>query len=179
MTLASPKKRTIAACSCGSVELEASGIPITSVVCYCDDCQTGSRHIESLPNAAPVLDPDGGTAYIVYRKDRIRCSRGAALLKSYKIRTESVTNRVFAACCNSAMFVNFDDSKHWVDVYRARLRGEVPPVQMRVCTKFRRAASEIPHDAPSYPMWSYRFLAKLLFARLAMGLAAFTQRRMQ
>jgi hypothetical protein len=88
MTPASPQNRTIAACSCGSVELEASGVPITSVVCYCDDCQKGSRHIESLPNAAPVLDPDGGTAYIVYRKDRIRCSRGAALLQSYKIRAE-------------------------------------------------------------------------------------------
>jgi hypothetical protein len=177
MTLVSPQNRTIAACSCGSVELEASGTPITSVVCYCDDCQKGSRHIESLPNAAPVLDPDGGTAYIVYRKDRIRCSRGAALLRSYKIRAESVTNRVFATCCNSAMFLNFDDSKHWVDVYRARLRGAAPPIQMRVCTKFRLATGEVPGDAPNYPMWSFRFLAKLLVARLAMQLTAFTQRR--
>jgi hypothetical protein len=179
MTSASPQNRTIAACACGSVELEASGIPITSVVCYCDDCQKGSGHIESLPNAAPVLDPDGGTAYIVYRKDRIRCSRGAALLQSYKIRAESVTNRVFAACCNSAMFLNFDDSKHWVDVYRGRLLGEAPPVQMRLCTKFRRAAGEIPHDAPNHPMWSFRLLSKLLIARLAMRLTAFTHRRMQ
>jgi hypothetical protein len=179
MTSAAPQNLTIAACACGSVELEASGIPITSVVCYCDDCQKGSRHIESLPNAAPVLDSDGGTAYIVYRKDRIRCSRGATLLKSHKIRAESVTNRVFATCCNSAMFLNFDDSKHWVDVYRARLRGAAPPVQMRLCTKFRRAAGEIPNDAPSYPKWSRKFLAKLLVARLAMQLTALTQRRSQ
>jgi hypothetical protein len=177
MTPASPQNRTIATCACGSVELEASGVPITSVVCYCDDCQEGSRHIESLPNAAPVLDPDGGTAYIVYRKDRIKCSRGAAVLHSYKIRAESVTNRVFAACCNSAMFLNFDDGKHWVDVYRGRLLGEAPPVQMRLCTKFRRAASEIPNDAPSHPMWSFRLMSKLLVARLAMQLTAFTQRR--
>lgn len=179
MTSVSPQNRTIAACACGSVELEASGAPITSVVCYCDDCQKGSRHIESLPNAAPVLDTDGGTAYLVYRKDRIRCSRGVTLLKSYKIRAESVTNRVFATCCNSAMFLNFDDSKHWVDVYRARLRGTAPPVQMRLCTKFRRAADEIPNDAPSYPKWSRKFLAKLLLARLAMQLTAITQRRSQ
>jgi hypothetical protein len=179
MTSAAPQNLTIATCACGSVELEASGIPITSVVCYCDDCQKGSRHIESLPNAVPVLDSDGGTAYIVYRKDRIRCSRGATLLKSHKIRAESVTNRVFATCCNSAMFLNFDDSKHWVDVYRARLRGAAPPVQMRLCTKFRRAAGEIPNDAPSYPKWSRKFLAKLLVARLAMQLTALTQRRSQ
>ena len=66
-----------------------------------------------------------------------------------------------------------------VDVYRARLRGEAPPIQMRLCTKFRVAAGQIPNDAPGYPKWSRRFLAKLLVARLAMQLSAFTQRRSQ
>jgi hypothetical protein len=46
-----------------------------------------------MPNARPVQDPDGGTAYILYRKDRVKCSRGAALLKSHlplqmRIRTK-------------------------------------------------------------------------------------------
>ncbi len=41
-----PTKNIMAAsCACGSVELEASGAPITSVVCYCDDCQEGSVDI--------------------------------------------------------------------------------------------------------------------------------------
>jgi hypothetical protein len=41
-----PTKNVMAAsCACGSVELEASGAPITSVVCYCDDCQEGSVDI--------------------------------------------------------------------------------------------------------------------------------------
>ena len=168
MTPASSQNRTIAVCSCGSVELEASGAPITSVVCYCDDCQKGSRDIESLPNAAPVLDPDGGTAYIVYRKDRIRCSRGAALLKSHKIRVESVTNRVFAACCNSAMFLSFDDAKHWVDVYRPRLKGNIPPLQMRICTKSKPDNGVVPSDVPSHPTFPFKFLAKLFAARIAM-----------
>lgn len=159
----------IAACSCGSVELEASGAPIASTVCYCDDCQKGSRHIESLPNATPVLDPDGGTSYVVYRKDRVRCSRGASLLKVHKISSASTTNRVLASCCNSAMLLNFDDSKHWVDLYTARLQGSPPPVQMRLCTKFRPAGGGgIPNDVPSYPMWSPGLLGKLLVARLAM-----------
>ena len=115
---AKPKNDTIVACSCGNVELECIGAPITTVVCYCDDCQEGSRQIEALPNARPAQDPDGGTAYVVYRKDRLRCSRGASLLKGYKIRTISTTNRVIATCCNSAMFLNFDDGKHWVDAMR-------------------------------------------------------------
>jgi hypothetical protein len=38
-------------CSCGQVECEATGAPIVTVACYCDDCQEGSRQIEELPNA--------------------------------------------------------------------------------------------------------------------------------
>src|SRR5260370_34280610 len=105
-----PNTKRAASCACGSVAFEAIGAPITSVVCYCDDCQEGSRQIEALPNARPVRDPDGGTAYSVYRKDRVKCSRGALLLKSHKIREKSATNRVIATCCNSAMFLNFDDA---------------------------------------------------------------------
>src|SRR5258708_164509 len=97
-----------ASCAWGRVELAAIGAPIVSNVCFCGDCQQGSRQIEALPNAGSVRDPDGGTAYILYRRDRIECSKGASLLKSYKIRESSVTNRVVAACCNSAMFMNFD-----------------------------------------------------------------------
>jgi hypothetical protein len=163
-----PKTDTTASCSCGSVELEAIGAPITSVVCYCDDCQEGSRRIEALPNAPPVRDSDGGTAYILYRKDRVKCSRGALLLKSYKIREKSATNRVVATCCNSAMFLNFDDGKHWVDVYRSRFKGDLPPLQMRICTKFQPAnGGDVPSDVPGYSTFPLKFLAKLLGARIA------------
>ena len=155
-------------CSCGSVEIEVIGAPITSVVCYCDDCQEGARQIEALPNARPVQDPDGGTAYIVYRKDRLKCSRGALLLNSHKIRQKSATNRVIATCCNSAMFLNFDDGKHWVDVYRSRFKRDIPPLQMRICTKFKPQSGDGPSDVPRYSNYPLTFLAKLLAARLAM-----------
>src|SRR5271165_3133996 len=98
----------IATCTCSNVELKALGTPIVSAVCYCDDCQKGSEQIEALPNAGAVRDPDGGTAYILYRRDRIECSKGPGLLSSYKLKETSATNRVVAACCNSAMFINFD-----------------------------------------------------------------------
>ncbi len=45
----------IARCACGSVGIEASGTPITSVVCYCDSCQEGYRQIEALTKASPDL----------------------------------------------------------------------------------------------------------------------------
>ncbi|HEY4368857.1 MAG TPA: hypothetical protein VGN07_16600 [Steroidobacteraceae bacterium] len=161
-------KRTsaIARCACGNVEFTASGLPITCAVCYCDDCQEGSRQIEALPNAGAVRDSDGGTAYVIYRKDRVRCSKGAQLLRSQKIKATSATNRVVATCCNSAMILSFDDARHWVDLYRARLQGAIPPLQMRVCTRF--ASGTVPDDLPAYPAFSFKFVAKLLAARVAM-----------
>ena len=86
-------------------------------------CDGGIYRLLS-PNAAPVRDPDGGTAYVLYRRDRIECSKGASLLKSYKIRESSVTNRVVATCCNSAMFMNFDKGPHWVSAYRTTSSNE-------------------------------------------------------
>lgn len=165
-----PRHQTNARCACGGVELEAIGAPIVSAVCYCDDCQEGSRLIEALPNARPVRDADGGTAYVVYRKDRVKCSKGAQYLRGNKIKEKSATNRVVATCCNSAMFLNFDDEKHWVDIYRARFQGDVPPLQMRICTKFKSEIGDVPNDVPSYPNFPLRFLAKLLAARIAMAL---------
>jgi len=160
--------RRTASCSCGSVEFEALGELIVSNVCYCADCQKGSRQIEALPGAGPVSDPDGGTAYILYRKDRIACAKGAALLKSYKIKDSSVTNRVVATCCNSAMLMNFDKGPFWVSAYRVRFRDELPPLQMRICTKSRPDGIVLPDDVPSHPGLPLRLMAKLLAAGAAM-----------
>jgi hypothetical protein len=157
-----------ATCSCGSVELEAFGRPIASSVCYCDDCRKGAEQIEALPNAGTVRDPDGGAAYILYRKDRIACSKGAELLKSYKLKESSATNRVVAGCCNSAMFVNFDKGPHWVSAYRARFRGELPPLQFRICTKSKPDDTELPGDVPSYKGYAPGLIFKLLASRAAM-----------
>ncbi len=162
--------RFAASCVCGRVELEATGAPIVSAVCYCDDCQEGARRIEALPNAVAILDRDGGTAYLLFRKDRIVCSKGATLLESYKLSETSATNRVVATCCNSAMFVNFDKGLFWVSAYRARFRGNLPPVEMRIWTKFRRSDAELPANAPSYPRYPLRFAARLLVSGAAMFL---------
>lgn len=162
----SPMTNLMAACACGKVEFEAHGAPIVSLVCYCDDCREAARQIEALPNAARVQDADGGAGYIVYRKDRVACTKGASLLKTYKIREKTPTNRVVASCCNSAMLLNFDDSKHWVDLYRTRAQGDLPPIEMRVCTKF--ATGDIAKDVPGSAGYPFKFIAKLMAARIAM-----------
>lgn len=163
-----PQKIATASCSSGSVELEAIGAPVASVVCYCDDCQEGYRQIEALPNAGAVRDPDGGTSYVLYRKDRVQCSRGSHLLQRHKIKEKSATHRQFATCCNSAMFMAFDDARHWIPVYRAQLQGDVSALQMRICTKFAPGRSHISNDVPSCPSYPLKYMEKLVAAWISM-----------
>ena len=167
MTPELSKFQTTARCSCGNVELTVFGAPILSAVCYCEDCQEGARQIEALPNAHPVKEPDGGTEYVLYRKDRVECSKGSNLLKDYKISEETVTKRVVATCCYSAMYLNFEKG-HWLSIYRARLQGDIPPLQMRIQTKFKPNNSDIPNDVPSYPAFPLKFVLKLVAAKIAM-----------
>ncbi|HTR86421.1 MAG TPA: hypothetical protein VMI56_18205 [Reyranella sp.] len=160
----------IATCACGRVEVKASGPPLASSVCYCKDCQKGAAEIESLPKADTVAGPDGGTAYILYRRDRIACSKGGELLQGYKLKATSATNRVVAGCCNTAMFVNFDRGPHWVSAYRSRFRGDVPPLQYRMCTGSKPAGAVLPDDVPGYKSYPPGLIFRLLASRVAMAL---------
>src|SRR5690349_4391449 len=159
------KARARASCKCGSVEFEAVGPAMTSVVCYCDDCQEGSRQIEALQGAPRVREPDGGTAYVLYRKDRFTCLRGDHYLQMLRLRATSPTKRVVAGCCNSPMFLDFEKG-HWLSVYRARFAGDAPPPQMRIQTRFKPDDTEIADDLPAYSTFPFRFMAKLLSARI-------------
>ncbi|HXA48219.1 MAG TPA: hypothetical protein VNW52_11365 [Burkholderiaceae bacterium] len=156
-------------CACGSVELETTGAPILGATCYCVDCQEAGRQIEQLHNAPRVLDPTGGTDALLYRKDRLKYTKGAELLFDHKLKEGAPTRRVVARCCNSAMFLDFQKG-HWFSVYRARFAGDVPPVQMRIQTKSRQPATSEPGDIPSYAGYPPKFMLKLLAAKIAMSL---------
>jgi hypothetical protein len=164
-------RRLTASCSCGAVEIEAVGRPIVAVVCYCDDCQSAARQIEAMPGASPFRQSDGGTPLIAYRKDRVRYVRGSHLLKKLKLREGSATNRRLAMCCNSVMVLDFDDRKHWIDIYRARMRGDTPAPEMRVCARGEIKGFAEPKNMPTYRGYPARFIAKLVAARLAMVLS--------
>ena len=56
--------------------------PILTASCYCASCQEAGIRFEQLPFAPPVLNPDGGTDYVLYRKDRVQCVTGRSILKS-------------------------------------------------------------------------------------------------
>jgi hypothetical protein len=154
----------LARCRCGCVELEAMGTPIASIVCYCDDCQEGSRRLEALPGAQPIRDAAGGTGYVLFRKDRIRYAKGQELLSGHKLIPSSASNRVTATCCNAAMALTFDDIRHWVPVYRARFGDAAPALQWRICTRFKPAGAEIPADVPGFAMYPLGLMARLLLS---------------
>jgi hypothetical protein len=161
-------KGLVGACACGRVQIEVMGTPIASVACYCDDCQTGSKQIEALPNAPAVRDAYGGTAYVLYRRDRFRCVQGEALLRPYKIKDNSATSRLVASCCNSAMYVGFDDIRHWVTVYRDRLGADAPPIEMRICTRFRTGDTDLPGDVLTHKGIPFAFGTRLLTSGISM-----------
>jgi hypothetical protein len=156
-------------CRCGKVKFEAVGAPILTGACYCASCQESGRRLEQLASAPPVLDPDGGTGVILFRKDRVQCVMGLEYLEERRLKPKSPTRRVVATCCNSAMFLDFTKG-HWLSMYRNRFSTGAPPLEMRVMTKDRRAGVELADDVPNYRRFSGKFMLKLLAARIAMGL---------
>jgi hypothetical protein len=161
-------KHLSATCQCGKVKFEAVGSPILTGACYCTSCQEAGRQFEQLASAPPVLDPDGGTDFILYRKDRVRCVMGQGHLEERRLKPESPTRRVVATCCNSAMFLDFTKG-HWLSMFRNRFPADAPSLEMRFMTKERRAGVELANDLPNYNGPSGKFILKLMAAWIAMG----------
>lgn len=157
-----------AICQCGKVKLEAIGAPILTGVCYCTSCQQAGHQIEQLLFAPPVLGADGGTSFVLYRKDRVHCVMGQEYLEERRLRPESPTRRVVSTCCNSAMFLDFTKG-HWLSVYRDRISEGAPPLEMRMMTKERPAGVTLANDVPVYAGPPGKFILKLLGAWVAMG----------
>jgi hypothetical protein len=157
-----------AICQCDKVKFEVIGPPILTGACYCTSCQEAGRRFEELASAPPVLDPDSGTAYVLYRKDRVQCVTGQEHLQEHRLKPESPTRRVIATCCNSAMFLDVTKG-HWLSIYRNRFPGSAPPLEIRLMTKERRVGVELADDLPNYSSYSGKFMLKLIAAWMAMG----------
>jgi hypothetical protein len=155
-------------CRCGRVRLEISGTPILHCICYCKNCQEGGRRLQALVGADIILGSDGGTDYVVYRKDRVCCVVGGEYLEEHRLEPEAPTRRMNARCCNTPMFLDFAKG-HWLSIYRNRLPGNLPPPTMRTNTAERPSGVNLPADMANYPGYSGKFMLKLLLAWVAMG----------
>ena len=165
-------ERRTASCQCGAVTLELTGKPITVATCYCQSCQKAGQAFDALPGAPGVLDSDGGTAYVLVRKDRIAWLSGSGQLDEHRLTPDAPTRRFVSHCCNSPIGLEFSKG-HWLSVYSGRFpEEERPPVEMRTMTGDRREGVELPDDVPNYQAHSGKFMWRLLTAWVAMGFRA-------
>lgn len=162
------QKYLSAICQCGEVRLQATGTPILAGACYCTSCQRAGHQFEQLSSAPQVLDADGATSFVLFRKDRVHCIAGQEHLEERRLKPSSPTRRVIATCCHSAMFLDFTKG-HWLSIYRNRIPDGAPPLEIRTMTSERPAGVTIPDDVPAYERHSGKFMRKLLTSWIAMG----------
>lgn len=155
-------------CQCGAVALEVTGKHIVSAECYCNSCRKAGAHLESLPGAPVVLEANGATRFVLQRKDRIRCMRGAEHLGEYRLSPEAGTRRVVASCCNTPMFLEFLRG-HWLSLYGHRYPADhLPPLEVRTMTSDVDGLV-LPDDVPNGRTQPASFMFKLLGAWISMG----------
>lgn len=161
-----PSQRLLS-CSCGQLSIPAIGDPIMTVSCYCHSCQTAARQL-AVPASPPFTGTDGGTPFVLYRKDRVEFPSSQAL-REHRLSSQSSTRRVIAACCGAPMFLEFEKG-HWVSVYAARIpEAERPPLEMRTMTGDAPPDTVFTDRVPSYRTHSVPFMARLLWAWVLMG----------
>lgn len=159
---------SISRCQCGEVALETRGRPIVACACYCTSCRTAGERLRSRAGAPAILEPDGGTEFVLFRKDRVRFLGGTERLREYRLTSTAKTRRVIAACCNTPMFLEFQNG-HWLSLYRKRMPVETqPPLELRTMTRDRLPGVEFQGALPSYATQSVGFMFRLLAAWVAM-----------
>ena len=154
----------VAHCRCGAVEVGAWGEPIIATACYRDDCQTAAHRLAASGDSAPAASADGGTEFMLFRRDRIACTRGADRLQAMRLTDASKTRRMIAGCCATPMYLAFDDKRPWVSAYRASFGADAPPVEMRICTRFRQSEEKAEDGLPSHPGYPPAMLIRILAA---------------
>lgn len=157
------------ACACGQVHISVEGAPIISTECHCNSCRAAGERLRNLPGASPYLQPNGGTHFVLYRKDRIRFLKGAEWLRDFHLAADATTRRAVAGCCNTPVFLEFKNG-HWLSLY-ANLWPEnsLPVLELRTMTSDLPAEVTLGHDVPSGARPTLVFYAKLLTAWIAMG----------
>ncbi|WP_366933738.1 hypothetical protein [Devosia sp.] len=156
-------------CACGQCALTLTGAPFISTECHCNSCREAGGKLAALPLARPMLEPDGGTRFVLYRKDRVEIAKGHELLRGYRLSTTTPTRRVVATCCNSPVFLEFKGG-HWLSLYSSLWPADTAPApQIRTMVSDREAETQLEGAIPHGRMQTLGFYGKLLAAWIAMG----------
>lgn len=156
-------------CNCGKVRLSLRGAPIVTAECHCSSCREAAERLAAFNPAAHVLEPNGGTGFVLYRKDRVHIE-DVELLREFRLSDASTTRRIVSGCCKTPLFLEFKGG-HWLSVYSNLWPAATRPrPEMRTMTRDRTDLSPLSTDIPNYRTQSFRFFRKLLGAWIAMRL---------
>lgn len=162
-------KTTTLACSCGKVRLAVRGKPIMTAECHCNSCREAGARLGALEGAPEFISANGGTPFVMYRKDRVEVVDGAQYLKSLRLKPDSPTRRIVATCCNSPVFLEFKGG-HWLSIYsNVWPPAAMPPIEMRTMTSDLENPDVLSDDIPNAKHQSIGFFLRLLGAWIAMG----------
>jgi hypothetical protein len=151
------------------MQLHVEKTPIISAECHCNSCRAAGAKLQTLGAPAPVASANGGTHFVLYRKDRVQFLRGTERLKAFRLSPEATTRRVVATCCNSPIFLEFKGG-HWLSLYSALWpQGTLPPLDLRTMTSDLPEGAVFDDAVPSGKRQVFAFYAKLLGAWIAMG----------
>ncbi|WP_232846634.1 GFA family protein [Devosia beringensis] len=160
---------TTLGCRCGTVRLELDGSPIVVAQCHCNSCREGARRLAHLPGAPVVTGAQDGVDYVLYRKDRLRITRGREMLRHFRLGSNRKTRRVIASCCNSPVLVEFDGG-HWASLYGSLWpAGTLPALDLHTMTGDRVDTTPLDDGVPAGRWATTKFFATLLGAWIAMG----------
>lgn len=164
-----PQSTTRLSCACGQFHLEVIGAPIINAECHCTSCREAGARLASVPPAFPLQQPNGGTHYVLYRKDRVGFPVGTENLAQFHLMPTSPTRRVLTKCCNTPIFTEFKHG-HWLSLYAGLWAGQPPPPpDLRTQTGNLLPGTQLTGDIPAGAMATARFYAKLLGSWIAMG----------
>lgn len=156
-------------CRCGQIQITVEKAPIISTECHCNSCRSAGERLRNLPGASPYLQSNGGTRFVLYRKDRVRFRRGAELLKDFHLTDKATTRRIIAGCCNTPVFLEFKGG-HWLSLYSCLWsEGTLPALEIRTMTSDLPDDVMLSDDVPSGKRQTLQFYANLLGAWIAMG----------
>ncbi len=160
---------TDVSCACGTVRLAVEGEPITVSECHCTSCRDAAGRMRGLPGAPAVVGAQGGTYFVLYRKDRVTIRSGHDRLRNFRLGPERQTRRVIATCCNTPVLLEFKGG-HWVSLYGNLWHGQTLPA-LRLRTMTGGAPPEVVFDdaVPAGGWPTAKFYGQLLAAWAAMG----------
>lgn len=156
-------------CACGQVQVTLHQAPLIATECHCTSCREASLRMAMLPGATTVAAANGGTPFVLYRKDRVEFTSGQERLSAFVLGPERSTRRVIATCCNMPIFLEFKGG-HWLSLYSALWpEGLAPQPELRTMTGDRPAGAPLDDAIPAGGWETTKFYGRLLTAWIGMG----------